>query len=30
MHQDEITAIFDQHAANYDSQWAKTVPFTTA
>jgi tRNA (cmo5U34)-methyltransferase len=26
MHQDEIKAIFDQQAANYDSQWAKTAP----
>lgn len=26
MHQDEIKAIFDQQAANYDAQWAKTAP----
>lgn len=26
MRQDEITALFDQQAANYDSQWAKTAP----
>ncbi|EMR11991.1 SAM-dependent methyltransferase [Methylophaga lonarensis MPL] len=26
MHQDEITALFNQQAANYDAQWAKTVP----
>ena len=25
MHQDEIKAIFDQQAANYDKQWAKTA-----
>lgn len=25
MHQDEIKAIFDQQAASYDSQWAKTA-----
>lgn len=26
MHQDEIKAIFDQQAASYDAQWAKTAP----
>jgi tRNA (cmo5U34)-methyltransferase len=26
MHQDEIKAIFDQQAAGYDAQWAKTAP----
>lgn len=26
MHQDEIKALFDQQAANYDTQWAKTAP----
>lgn len=26
MHQDEIKALFDQQAANYDAQWAKTAP----
>lgn len=26
MDQEEITAIFDQQAANYDAQWAKTAP----
>src|SRR5690606_6912841 len=26
MHQDEIKAIFDQQAASYDTQWAKTAP----
>lgn len=26
MHQDEVTALFDQQAANYDTQWAKTAP----
>ncbi|MDX3774009.1 class I SAM-dependent methyltransferase [Chromatiaceae bacterium AAb-1] len=26
MHQDEIKAIFDQQAAGYDTQWAKTAP----
>lgn len=26
MRQDEITALFDQQAAGYDSQWAKTAP----
>jgi hypothetical protein len=26
MHQDEIKALFDRQAANYDAQWAKTVP----
>lgn len=26
MHQDEIKALFDQQAASYDAQWAKTVP----
>lgn len=25
MHQDEIKALFDQQAASYDTQWAKTV-----
>lgn len=26
MHQDEIKALFDQQAASYDVQWAKTAP----
>ncbi|MCE9678877.1 class I SAM-dependent methyltransferase [Shewanella sp. AS1] len=26
MTQDEITALFDQQAANYDNQWVKTAP----
>jgi len=26
MHQDEIKALFDQQAATYDTQWAKTAP----
>lgn len=26
MNQDEIKALFDQQAANYDTQWAKTAP----
>lgn len=26
MNQDEIKALFDQQAANYDAQWAKTAP----
>lgn len=26
MHQDEIKALFDQQAASYDAQWAKTAP----
>ncbi len=26
MHQDEIKAIFDQQAASYDTQWARTAP----
>lgn len=26
MHQDEIKALFDQQAAGYDAQWAKTAP----
>ncbi|PRB77563.1 class I SAM-dependent methyltransferase [Pseudomonas sp. MYb185] len=26
MHQDEVKAIFDQQAAGYDTQWAKTAP----
>lgn len=26
MHQDEIKALFDQQAASYDAQWAKTTP----
>lgn len=26
MHQDEVKALFDQQAANYDTQWAKTAP----
>lgn len=26
MHQDEVKAIFDQQAASYDTQWAKTAP----
>jgi len=26
MHQDEVKAIFDQQAAGYDAQWAKTAP----
>ncbi|MFC4728953.1 class I SAM-dependent methyltransferase [Coralloluteibacterium thermophilus] len=26
MEQDEITALFDQQAAGYDAQWAKTAP----
>lgn len=26
MHQDEIKAIFDEQAAGYDTQWAKTAP----
>lgn len=26
MRQDEIKALFDQQAANYDTQWAKTAP----
>ena len=26
MHQEEIKALFDQQAANYDTQWAKTAP----
>lgn len=26
MHQDDIKALFDQQAANYDAQWAKTAP----
>ncbi|WP_105104229.1 class I SAM-dependent methyltransferase [Microbulbifer pacificus] len=26
MNQDEIKALFDQQAANYDNQWAKTAP----
>lgn len=26
MHQDEIKALFDQQAAGYDAQWAKTLP----
>jgi tRNA (cmo5U34)-methyltransferase len=26
MHRDEIKAIFDQQAAGYDTQWAKTAP----
>lgn len=26
MRQDEIKALFDQQAANYDAQWAKTAP----
>ena len=26
MHQDEVIALFDQQAAKYDTQWAKTAP----
>ena len=26
MHRDEITSLFDQQAASYDAQWAKTAP----
>lgn len=26
MHQHEIKSLFDQQAANYDTQWAKTAP----
>lgn len=26
MHQDDIKALFDQQAASYDTQWAKTAP----
>lgn len=26
MHQDEVKAVFDQQAASYDTQWAKTAP----
>lgn len=26
MHQDEVKAIFDQQAASYDAQWARTAP----
>lgn len=26
MHQDEVKALFDQQAANYDTQWTKTAP----
>lgn len=26
MHQDEIKALFDQQAASYDTQWARTAP----
>lgn len=26
MHQDEIKALFDQQAASYDTQWAKSAP----
>ena len=26
MHRDQVTAIFQQQAASYDTQWAKTAP----
>ena len=30
MNRDEIKALFDQQAAGYDAQWAKTLPMSAS